>query len=103
MKVGFLAAPLAAVAAALGTLVCCLPLSFLGAASLIALSRQEAGLRPWLLGGSLALLGLSGWQLYGRRACARRSRVGVVVFWLAATAVLALVLFPQLVAGWLAA
>ncbi|MGH9473225.1 MAG: hypothetical protein ACRD2H_12315 [Terriglobales bacterium] len=95
------ATPIAAVLAALATLSCCLPLGFVGAAGLAGASIWAGPLRWWLVGGALALLALGFAQLYGRRAC-RRSRSSVAVFWIATVLVLALVLFPQLVASWLA-
>lgn len=95
--------PVAAVLAALGTMVCCLPIGFLGAAGLAAASEWSGRLRWWLLGGSLALLAVGFVQLYGgRRACRRRGRVSVALLWIATALVLAIVLFPQLVAGLLA-
>jgi len=48
--------PLAAVAAALTTLACCLPLSFLGAAGLAGAIGWAGTYRAWFLGLAVALL-----------------------------------------------
>ncbi len=96
-------APVAAVLSLFTTLACCLPLGIAAAAGAAGLSVVLASLRPWLVGLSIALLALGLWQLYRTRgACQRRSRMSLAVFWLSAMLVLALMLFPQAVAGFLA-
>ncbi len=99
-------APAAAVISALSTLACCLPLgiaSVAGAASLGALGVLVEPLRPWLIGLSIALLGVGFVQLYRSRAiCQRRSRASVAVFWFSAIMVLAALVFPQILASVLA-
>ena len=96
-------APVAAVVAALATLVCCLPLGFIGAAGLAGLSVWSARLRWWLLGASLGLLALGFVQLYGKkRKCRRPSAISVALLWVAVVLVLAVLLFPQFVASALA-
>jgi hypothetical protein len=96
-------APLAAVIGALSTLVCCLPLSIAAAAGAASLGVALEPLRPWLLGSSIALLGIGFVQLYrAKAACQRRSPVSTVVLLFSATMVLAVVLFPQVVASFLA-
>ena len=95
--------PIAALLAALATLGCCLPLGFLGAAGLAGASVWLQPIRPWLLAGAAVLLGISFIQLYLRRnQCRKRSPVSVAIFWVAAVAVLLVILFPQLLASLIA-
>jgi len=103
MRVVERASPIAAVIAAVSSLACCLPLSFLGAAGLLAAGARMQALRPWLLGASIFLLIVGFVQLYLRRGqCLRRSRMSIAIFWIAAVFVLMLILFPQLIASILA-
>lgn len=95
--------PAAAIVAALSTLACCVPLGFLGAVGLVSLSVWVQPLRPWLLGASVALLCVGFAQLYWKKsACVRRSRVSLVLFWTAVVVVVLVILFPQVIAGWIA-
>lgn len=103
MRVAERATPVAAVLAALATLACCLPLSFLGAAGLATLATWAGPYRYWLLGLAGALLVAGFIQLYRRgKQCKRRSRVSVAVFWISAVLVLLILLFPQVIASLLA-
>jgi len=96
-------APLAAAIGALSTLVCCLPLGIAAAAGAAGLGVVLEPLRPWLLGSSVTLSAIGFVQLYrSRAACQRRSRVSTVVLLFSAMIVLAVVLFPQAVASFLA-
>lgn len=101
MKVAPEVSPLAAVAAAMGTLACCVPLGFFGAFGLAAGSVWLSNLHWWLLGASLCLLAVGFAQLRGRRAC-RRRRFSTLILWIAAAVVVTLLLFPQSIAAWLA-
>jgi uncharacterized membrane protein len=97
------ASPVAAVIAALSSLACCLPLSFVGAAALLGTSARAQALRPLLLVASVLLLIVGFVQLYLRRGqCPRRSRMSVAIFWIATAVVLMLILFPQIMASILA-
>ena len=96
-------APIAAVISVFSTIACCLPLGILAAAGAASLSAVLAPLRWWLIGLSVVLLAFGMWQLYGgKQVCRRRSRASQAIFWLSALMVLALALFPQAVAGFLA-
>ncbi len=96
-------APSAAIVAALSTLACCVPLGFLGAAGLASMSVWAQQFRPWLLGASIALLGVGVVQLYFRKpACGRRSTASLVLFWIAVVVVIVVILFPQVIASMLA-
>ena len=97
-------APAAAALAALSALACCLPFGMVGALGLAGVGVWIAPLRPWLLGAAVLLLVLGFWQIYrrGNQCNARRSRVSVSLFWMAAVVVLLVTVFPQLIANWLA-
>jgi uncharacterized membrane protein YidH (DUF202 family) len=100
MRVVERATPVAAVIAALSTLACCLPFSFLGAIGLAGASVWVQTARPWLLVVALALLAVGFVQLYrGRNQCRKRSPVSIAVFWGAVAMVLLVVLFPQIIAS----
>jgi hypothetical protein len=76
----------AAVSSALATLACCLPLGIVGIAGVAAASASLSlvidWLRPWPIGLSVVLLGLSGYQVYrAKGACQGRSRTSVVLLW----------------------
>jgi len=96
-------APVAALIAALSTIACCLPVGIAAAAGVAGLGVLVEPFRPWLIGLSIALLGIGFTQLYrSRRACQRRSRASVAVFWFSAIVVLAALVFPQALASVLA-
>jgi hypothetical protein len=66
--------PVVAAIAALSTLACCLPLSFLAAVGLAGASARLQSFRPSLLGSAAVLLGIGFIQLYFRRnQCHMRS------------------------------
>lgn len=103
MKVAERATPVAAIIAALSTLACCLPFSFVGALGLASLSVIAAKYRLWLLGVAVLLLVAGAFQLYrGKTSCNRRSRASVILFWTAVCVFLVVLLFPQLIASVLA-
>src|SRR5215472_14678151 len=97
------AASLAAILSAIGSLACCLPLAILAAFGAVGASAIFAVLRPWFLAASAALLVIGFVQLYrGGKSCRRRNTAIVVVFWIAVAIFLAMLLFPQQIAGLLA-
>ena len=94
--------PLAAVAAALTTLACCLPLSFLGAGLAGALA-WTGSYRVWFLALTAILLIFGFVQIYrGRNQCRKRSHVSVALFWISVVLVVAIIFFPQVIATLLA-
>ena len=100
MTIAERATPIAAVIAAFSTLACCLPLGFLGVIGLAGASIKLQTARPWLLVGSLVLLVLGFVQLYrGGNQCRKRSPLSIALFWVAAVAVLLIVLFPQFISS----
>jgi hypothetical protein len=85
------------------TLGCCLPLPFLGAAGMAGASVFLAGARPWLLGLSIALVGLGLFQAYrGMRCRARQSKTAMAMLGVATVVVVLVLLFPQVIASLLA-
>ncbi len=88
-----------AVLSAVGALACCLPLGIPAALGLIGLSTVMPSLQPWLLAISVVLLGLGFITLFRRgRTCQRRSRFSLVLLITATVIVVAVVLFPQVIA-----
>lgn len=103
MKLVERATPVAAVVAAISTLACCLPLSFLGAIGLAGAGVWLFPVRRWFVAGALVFLVIGFVQLYRRRGqCTRRSPVSIALFWVATGIVLIIVLFPQVVASLIA-
>ena len=95
---------MAAVMSALATLACCLPLGIAGAVGALGLSVALDFLRPWLIGLAVILLGFGFWQLRrGEKSCRRRSPLSLALFGLSAVVVLTIIVFPQTIAGLMAA
>ena len=103
-----ISASLAAILSSLATIACCLPLGFAAALGAGAASAFFTTLRPWLLGLSLALLGLGFWQQHRAKQCAvqgnavRGRLLGSVLLWAAVAVVVGMILFPQQIAGFIA-
>jgi cytochrome bd-type quinol oxidase subunit 2 len=97
------ATPVAAVLAALATMSCCLPFGFLAALGLAGASVRLQTARPWLIVGACVLLCVGCVQLYlGRNQCKKRSPLSVALFWIATVIVLLIILFPQVIANFVA-
>jgi hypothetical protein len=100
--IGF-SASLAAILTSIATVSCCLPLGFAAALGAGAASAFFTTLRPWLLGVSVALIGLGFWQQHRAKQCAVRGRLrDTVLLWTAVGMVLAMILFPQQIAAFIA-
>jgi hypothetical protein len=96
-------ASLAAILSSVATISCCLPLGFAAALGAGAASAFFTTLRPWLLGLSLALLGLGFWQQHRAKRCSIRGRlIGNVLLWTALVVVVGMILFPQEIAAFIA-
>jgi hypothetical protein len=103
MKHGDKIAPVAGALGAIGTLLCCLPLGFAGAAATAGLAAAIAPLRAWMLGASVILLSIGAIQLTRDRRCATKPRTSsVVVLCVSAAIITLVVVFPQVLAGILA-
>ena len=102
MKVLERTTPVAAVAGALTSRACCLPLSFLGAGLAGALA-WTGSYRVWFLALAAVFLIIGFVQIYrGRNQCKKRSAVSVVLFWTSVVLVVVIVFFPQVIASLLA-
>jgi hypothetical protein len=98
-----ISASLVAILSSVATISCCLPLGFAAALGAGAASPFFTTLRPWLLGLSVALLGLGFWQQYRAKQCTIRGRrIGNVLLWTALVVVLGMILFPQEIAAFIA-
>jgi hypothetical protein len=96
-------ASLAAIVTSVASIGCCLPLGFAAALGAGAASAFFTTLRPWLLGLSVALIGLGFWQQHRAKQCAVRGRLlGTILLWAAVAVVLIMILFPQQIAGFIA-
>ena len=96
-------ASLGAILSSIATISCCLPIGFVAALGAGAASAFFATLRPWLLGLSVALLGLGFWQQHRAKQCAVRGRmIGNVLLWAAVIVVVGMIVFPQQIAGFIA-
>jgi hypothetical protein len=104
MKQGsIISASLGAIVSSVATMACCLPLGFAGALGAAGASAFMQRFRPWLLGLSIALLGVGFWQQRGAKLCAvKRSYWSAVLLWTAVALVVATIVFPQEIAGFLA-
>lgn len=95
--------PAAAVMSALAALVCCLPWGLAAAVGALGLSTLFTRLQPEFLVFAIVLLAVGLVQVLRReRSCRRRSRIEIALWAIAAAIVLAVVLFPQWVASFLA-
>jgi hypothetical protein len=98
-----ISASLAAILSSVATISCCLPLGFAAALGAGAASAFFTTLRPWLLGLSVALLGLGFWQQHRAKQCSVRGHmIGNVLLWTALVVVLGMILFPQDIAAFIA-
>ncbi len=96
-------ASVAAIVSSLATMACCVPLGFAAAIGAAGASAFLLRFRPWFLVLSIALIGLGFWQQRGAKQCAVKGRlVGQILLWTAVAVVLAMILFPQQIAGFLA-
>lgn len=103
MKHAEKAAPIAAAASALATLVCCFPVGIAAAVATTSIGAVVSGHRGWFLAGSAVLLVIGIVQTTRlRRACATRSRGSMIVLAVSGTIVVLVTLFPQLLAGLIA-
>ena len=98
-----ISASLGAMVSSLAALVCCLPLGFAGAIGAAGASAFIQSLQPWLLGLSVALLGLGFWQQRRAKERAVKGRaLGRVLLWAAVVVVAGMILLPQEIAGFIA-
>jgi len=103
MKRGTIAAPVAAVLSFVAASSCCLPVGFfIAGAGLFGLAGFFGAAQPYLMALSVASLVLGFVRMYRGASCTRRSRAAVILLWTAAVLVASMLLFPQLIAGFVA-
>jgi membrane protein YdbS with pleckstrin-like domain len=97
-------APLTALAAVVAAFACCVPLGLAGAVGVLSVGLLFDAWQGWFLFGAVVLFALAAFlSLRGRRACRRRSsRFSLAVLGLSAAVVVLVLVFPQVVAGWIA-
>jgi hypothetical protein len=98
-----ISASLGAILSSLATMGCCLPLGFAGALGAVGASAFLQRFRPWLLALSVVLLGIGFWQQRRARLCSvKRNYLSAVLLWTAVVFVVAMIVFPQEIAGFIA-
>ena len=98
-----LSASFAAIISSLATMACCVPLGFAAAVGAASASAFLLRFRPWFLVLSIGLIGVGFWQQRRAKQCAMKGRlIGQMLLWTAVAIVLAMILFPQQIAGFLA-
>ena len=98
-----ISASLGAILSSLATLSCCVPIGFAAALGTAGLSAFAQKFRPWLLGLSVALIGVGFWQQRRARQCSvKRSYLSEVLLWSAVALVVIMMVFPQEIAGFIA-
>jgi hypothetical protein len=96
--------PVAAAATALSTLLCCVPVSFAAAVASSSVGLFVAGHQGWFLAASVLLVVVGAVQLgrTGRTCSKARRRTSAIMLTLSAAIVIAVALFPQVLAGLMA-
>ena len=102
MKYSDKLASVGAATAALVSISCCLPFGITAAFGLAGLSMFASAYQVWLIAASVVLLIIGIVQLVWRPVCQRRSRISIGLLVVAAVSVVAVTLFPESIAGFLA-
>ena len=98
-----ISASLGAIVSSLATMGCCLPLGFAGALGAAGASAFLQRFRPLLLALSIVFLGVGFWQQRRAKLCAvKRRYLSTVLLWTAVVLVVAMIVFPQEIAGFIA-
>ncbi len=98
-----ISASVGAILSSLATMGCCLPLGFAGALGAAGASAFVQKFRPWLLAISIVLLGIGFWQQRRAKLCSlKRNYLSAVLLWTAVVFVVAMIVFPQEIAGFIA-
>ena len=103
-KRGPILSSLAAVGSLLAALGCCLPAAPLfAAAGAAGVSAFLVPLRPYFVIASVLLLGVGFFQAYRAPRCHTKTTLASrLILWTAALLAVCLLLFPQVIAGWVA-
>ena len=96
--------PAAAAVTALATFLCCVPTTFAAAVATTSVGLFVADYQGWFLTASVLLIVIGAWQVRAaRRSCSTtRRRVSAILLGVSAVIVVATVLFPQVLAGFMA-
>jgi hypothetical protein len=98
-----ISASFGAILSSLATMGCCLPWGFAGALGAAGASAFAQKFRPWLLALSIVLLGIGFVQQRRARLCAvKRNYLSAILLWTAVVLVVAMIAFPQEIAGFIA-
>jgi hypothetical protein len=98
-----ISASVTAILSSIASISCCLPLGFAAALGTGTASAFLTALRPWLMGLSVALLGIGFWQLRRAKQCSIRGKwLSNVLLWAAVIVVVGMILFPQQIAAFIA-
>ena len=96
-------APVTAAVTALSTLLCCVPTSFAAAVATTSLGVFVADHQGWFLAASVLLIALGVVQLRRATACSTGpKRTSAMLLALSAVIVVAVIFFPQVLAGLMA-
>ena len=92
--------PVAAAVTALSTLLCCVPTSFAAAIAATSAGMFVAEHQGWFLGASVVLIAIGIVQLRRASVCSTRTRRwSAIVLAVSAVIVIAVIFFPQVLAG----
>ncbi len=95
-------APAGALTAALLSIGCCVPFGIPAAFGLAGIGTLAGRYQMWLISASVVLLLVGVIQLFRKPVCRRRSRTSIVLLCVSAGLVVAVTLFPQSIASFLA-
>jgi hypothetical protein len=95
-------APAGALAAALISVSCCVPIGFTAALGFAGISVFASEYQGLLIATSIVFLVLGVMQLLRRPVCQRRSRTNIVLLCASAALVASVLLFPQFIASLMA-
>ena len=95
--------PVAAAVTALSTLLCCVPTSFAAAIATTSAGMFVADHQGWFLAASVLLIAIGVFQLRRATVCSTATkRTSAMVLALSAVIVIAVIFFPQVLAGLMA-
>jgi uncharacterized membrane protein YoaT (DUF817 family) len=95
--------PVAAAATALSTLLCCVPTGFAAAIATTSAGMFVTDHQAWFLAASVLLIAIGAVQLRRATVCSTATkRTSAMVLALSAVVVIAVIFFPQVLAGLMA-